>query len=166
MSFVSKKKVTLSRGFHFSKDYLAKTQADYDEYFFSFGIVEEGHTKIAGRTLGSENDVWFLSTIKLERKFFVAPRNIAIFPKISKLINNAGPIIIGCDKSSAIPVNEFKSILKNFPNSYELDRYSEARISNLLADYFEDIDDAAWKYDRYIEKSIRFGLARLQTLKL
>ena len=42
MSFVSKKKVTLSRGFHFSKDYLAKTQADYDEYFFSFGIVEEG----------------------------------------------------------------------------------------------------------------------------
>ena len=168
MSFVSKKKVTLSRGFHFSKDYLAKTQADYDEYFFSFGIVEEGHTKIAGRTLGSENDVWFLSTIKLERKFFVAPRNIAIFPKISKLINNAGPIIIGGDKSGAIPVNEFKSILKNFPNSYELDRYSEARISNLLADYFEDIDDAAWKYDRYIEKKHSFrprSFADIETLK-
>ena len=98
----------------------------------------------------------------------MAPRNIAIFPKISKLINNAGPIIIGGDKSGAIPVNEFKSILRNFPNSYELDRYSEARISNLLADYFEDIDDARGNMIAILKKKHSFrprSFADIETLK-
>lgn len=65
---------------------------------------------------------------RLERKVFIAERNISIFGRIAKLKQGATPIVIGGRREGSIPLEAFWELLERFPNSMEVNRYAAARI--------------------------------------
>jgi hypothetical protein len=136
--------VTLSHVFIFERrDLVAEPEEDdaendYDdfEYRFRFAIRRDGYLHIEGRILGIDNPVLIAeASLHLERKVFVAERNISIFGKIAELIPPGQPIIIGGARPSAIPVPDFLELLRKFPNTGELNRYADARMATVIGDY-------------------------------
>ena len=96
--------VTLSRVFTFERrDLIAEPdEADQDNdfeafhYRFRFAVRRDGYFHIEGRIFDIDNPVLIADAgLGLERKVFVAERNISIFRKIAELIAPDQPIIVG-----------------------------------------------------------------------
>lgn len=58
--------------------------------------------------------------IALNRKVFVAERNVSIFRRIAKL-RPGSEIVVGGDRPDSIAVEAFSELLERFPNSIEVD---------------------------------------------
>jgi hypothetical protein len=96
------------------------------EYRFRFATRDGAYHRIAGRVFGIPNEVLLAdSGIKLERKLFVAERNVSIFRRLAEVVGPGQAIAVGGSQSGSIPVNVFEQLLKKFPNSIELDRYAK-----------------------------------------
>jgi len=63
-------------------------------------------------------------------------------------------IYIGGEQLNSIPINEFKFLLQNFPNNYEIHKYVDARLSSVLRNYFDNVVDAEYKYNKYMNKKL------------
>ncbi|MBL8598965.1 MAG: DUF4263 domain-containing protein [Devosia sp.] len=130
--------------------------ADEDEgtvYRFRFATTKGGYHHIPGRVLGIDKDVLIVAEgLKLERKVFIAERNIGIFGRIAKLVKSSGPIIVGGDKKGSIPLDAFRELLERFPNSIEVDRYAAARVATILGEFFEGMTSARENYERYLDR--------------
>ena len=63
-------------------------------------------------------------------------------------------IFIGGNNAAALPETEFRRLIKNFPNTYELKKYAEARISAVLKNYADSIIDGEEKYNTYMNRKI------------
>jgi hypothetical protein len=60
-------------------------EADEPIFRFRFAVREKGYFRIPGRILGVKNDVLIADEgITLDRKLFVAERNVGIFRRIAK----------------------------------------------------------------------------------
>jgi hypothetical protein len=146
--------VTISKAFSFTRNELissldkenqdapvefevAKRKGEY--YCFSKDI------------LSLEHDLYIHEDVRLERKLFVAERNISIFPKIDRMV--ARSIYVGRNNENAIPESVYSDLLKKFPNTYELNRYASARISSILSSYLDTKED----YEEQYQKSLLSG---------
>lgn len=153
--------VTLSHVFIFERrDLVAEPEEDdaendYDdfEYRFRFAIRRDGYLHIEGRILAIDNPVLIAEAgLHLERKVFVAERNISIFGKIAGLIPTGQPIIIGGARPGAIPVPDFLELLRKFPNTGELNRYAASRMATVIGDYIAPLKDAREQYEAYLKR--------------
>lgn len=157
-------KVTLSRVFFFrSSDLVAETahgaahddEADEDDrplYRFRFATTKDGYHRIPGRILGIDNDVLIVAEgIALDRKVFVAERNISIFRRIAKL-KPGSEIVVGGDRVDSIAVEAFGELLERFPNSIEVDRYAAARVETILGEFFDGATSARDHYESYLNR--------------
>jgi hypothetical protein len=122
-------------------------------YRFRLAVARPSHYLIAGRKLGIDQDVLIAkSGVEWRRKLFVAERNISIFKRIAKLIPDAGEIAIGGKHKNAIPIDVFEDLIARFPNTYELDRYAKARVTNIIGEYIEPERDFREQYENYLSK--------------
>ncbi len=132
------------------------TLADVDEgtvYRFRFATTKGGYHRIRGRVLGLDEDVLIAAEgLKLERKVFIAERNISVFGRIAKLKQTTGPIVVGGDKEGSIPVDAFRELLERFPNSIEVDRYAAARVETILGEFFDGANSARESYESYLDR--------------
>lgn len=153
--------VTLSRVFTFERrDLIAEPdEADQDndfeafQYRFRFAVRRDGYFHIEGRIFDIDNPVLIADTgLGLERKVFVAERNISIFRKIAELIAPDQPIIVGGARANSIPIPDFQALLSKFPNTGELNRYAAARVSNVIGDYIAPLRDARAQYEAYLNR--------------
>jgi hypothetical protein len=165
--------VTLSRVFTFERSDLiaeddpAAAAADDDEddddifadvgegtvYRFRFATTKGGYHRIRGRVLGIKNDVLIAAEgLKLERKIFIAERNISVFGRIARLKKTAGPIVVGGDRTGSIPLDAFRELLERFPNSMEVDRYAAARVETILGEFFDGEKSARETYENYLDR--------------
>lgn len=153
-------KVSISNVFTFEKGDLVTTPpASIEEieaftYEFRFGTFEGDYVKIPGRKLGISNDVLIDDDIEFKRKLFAAERNISIFGRLASLLNHSNPIVVGGVRKDAIPKVVFEEFLDKFPNSYELDRYAEARVATVLSQYLDGMKDARGRYEDYLNKKL------------
>jgi hypothetical protein len=149
---------TISRVFTLERgDLLEEPGEDQDigefEYQFRFATRDGAYHRIAGRVFGIPNDVLLGdSGIKLERKLFVAERNVSIFRRLAEVIGPGQAIAVGGSQSGSIPVNVFEQLLKKFPNSTELDHYANARVSNIIGEYFDGMKDLRAQYETYLSR--------------
>lgn len=90
--------------------------------------------------------------IDLTYRTFVAEKDVSVFSRINDL--KPGDIYIGGEKQNGLPKEEFDSLIKNFPNTYELRKYVVARLSAVLRNYFDTKIDGEEKYHRYMNKKI------------
>ena len=51
-----------------------------------------------------------------------------------------------------IPFREFKALVGTFPNSTELKKYTDARISQILSNYLDGLGSVTESYERYLDK--------------
>ena len=123
---------------------------DHKSFVFKIGVVSEDYCIIKKEVLGINYDLSIHVSIPLERKLFAAHRNISIFRRINKF--GLEKLTIGGDEPDALPKGIFEKLLKEFPNSYEMDRYAEARISSIIRGSLPISVDYEEKYRKYINK--------------
>ncbi len=113
--------------------------------------------------LSTNNDVYIHKDIKIIIKMFVAQERISIMRKINNLVSE--DIYIGNvdDKKVNLPINEFMSMISTFPNTYELKKYANVRISNILRNFFDGLGNLEIEFNRYIDKKTPHSHATLYT---
>lgn len=122
------------------------------EYRFQFGTFDDGYVKISAQILDIKNDLLISRDVTLKRSIFAAERNVSIFGRLSELLEHSDPIVIGGTRPDAIPWDVFEELLKKFPNSYELNRYADARVQTILSQYLDGMKDARGRYESYLNK--------------
>lgn len=130
---------------------------DQEMLRFRFAETKKGYHRIAGRLLGIRNDVWLQQdTVELERKTFVAERNINVFGRIAKLKEDDSPIVVGDPEKieGAISPEVFKELLANFPNSGEMNRYALARVEAVVGEAIQPMKSAREAYERYLNRRV------------
>lgn len=127
---------------------------DFEDYKYQFqlGTFDNGYLKIPGRILEIKNDLLISRNVALKRSIFAAERNVSIFGRLSDLLEHSDPIVIGGRHPDAIPWNIFEELLKKFPNTYELNRYADARVHTILSQYLNGMKDARGHYESYLNK--------------
>jgi hypothetical protein len=150
-----KGQVTISKAFTFTRNELISSQDKENED----APIEFEVAKRKGKyycfpkdILSLEHDLYIHEDVRLERKLFVAERNISIFPKIDRMV--ARSIYVGGNNENAIPESEYRNLLKKFPNTYELNRYASARISSVLSSYLDTKEDYEEQYQKYLNSRI------------
>lgn len=165
--------VTISKAFSFTRNELFSSRDKENED----APVEFEVAKRAGEyycfpkdVLSLEHDLYIHEDVSLERKLFIAERNISIFPKIDRIVSRS--IYVGGDNESAIPESVFRELLKDFPNTYELNRYASARISSILSSYLDTKEDYEEQYQKYLNSKIsrkganlKFKFSEVELLK-
>lgn len=166
-----KGEVTLSRVFTFQRaDLIASDEARKDAlleedndifggeddetvFRFRFATTKDGYHHIPGRVLGIDNDVLIVAGgMKLDRKVFIAERNIGIFGRIAKMTQDDRPIVVGGDREGSVPLDSFRELVERFPTSIELDRYAAARVEAIIGEFFEGTNGAREKYENYLNR--------------
>lgn len=149
--------VKISKVFYFDISDLLNPPSpnqDFDSYIyeFQFGTFSGGYIVIPGYILNVQNDLYISKDINLSRSVFAAERNVSIFGRLSRILNHSNPIFIGGGAAEAIPSNVFSELLNKFPNSYEMDKYANARVHMILEQYLEGMKDARELYETYLNK--------------
>jgi hypothetical protein len=147
--------VTLRRTFTFSSADLVTQDTPSDEVddgdrIFVIGVLAGGYYKISKDILGLKHDLLLDGDMKIAAGTFIAHRDISVFSKIDDLIEE--PVIVGGSSESAIPLADFKLLLKTFPNSTELTHYARTRIARVLKDYFGTISDAESQLNQHLNR--------------
>jgi hypothetical protein len=151
-------KVVVKHVFHFDKHDLYDSRVIEEEdpetpLEFVFGrLSNNGYIKIDGRILNIDISVFIDGTITPSMDYFKAVKNISVFGKLAKIARQ--DIFIGGGNPTAIPKSEFKRLIKNFPNTYELQKYAEARVSTVMKNYLDSFIDAEEKYENYMNKKV------------
>jgi hypothetical protein len=120
-----------------------------DSISFVIGNLEDEYYHIKKGLLGIDFDLYLYCKMKIEQKTFLAGQGSSIFRHMGK-IKPLDPVYIGGSKEGCIPVNAFTEIINVLPSSYEIFKYSEARISSILRRYIETDVDGLSSYDKYI----------------
>jgi hypothetical protein len=151
--------VKISRVFTLKREDLLEEpdedQNNINEFEYEFRLAKRNgaYHRINGRVFSIPNDVLLADNgIHLERKLFVAERNISIFRRLAAVIGPGQDIAVGGSLPGSIPVEEFEQLLKKFPNSTELDRYANARVSNIIGEYFDGMRDFRAQYETYLNR--------------
>ncbi len=126
---------------------------DEDTRRFTIGSIQGDYQSIRSDVLGTKHDVLIGTEIRLQRKVFIAERNISIFWRIDELSHEQ--IIVGGDRPGAIPAVEFKRLLAEFPNSGEMRLFSYARVTRVLREYMQTMSDAEKKLAEHYERRAR-----------
>ena len=115
---------------------------DSDNYAWKFriGTKSGDYWQIQKSVLGLKYDLLFSQDIQLHIRHFIAIRDISIFYKLDKLIDEQ--IVIGGGKENAIPQSAFELLVKEFPTTTELWRYADERIASKVSEYLETMTDA------------------------
>lgn len=149
--------IKISKVFYFDINDLLNPPSDNQDfdsytYEFQFGTFIDEYVFIPGIFLNIKNDVYISKDINLNRSIFAAERNVSIFGRISRILKNNNPIFIGGKRKEAIPSVIFSELLRKFPNTYEVDRYADARVHIILEQYLEDMKDSKGIYETYLNK--------------
>jgi len=125
-------------------------ELENNEYNFKIGRLKTNYYILDKEIFGTNNSFFIHKDFKLKIQHLVAHRNISIIKKIDSIVSE--DIYIGGDKLNSIPEEEFIRLVKMFPNSYEVSKYVDARISSILIDYIDEIQESEKKYNNYINK--------------
>ena len=147
--------VTIAKAFTFTKNELISSfdeNYEYDPVEFEVAFKVQEYYLFPKEILSLNHDLYIHEDIRLERKLFVAERGIAIFPRLDCLVDRS--IYVGGDNDESIPETVFKQLLKQFPNTYELNRYAAARIDSVISSYIETKADYDQLYQKYLNKKV------------
>ena len=144
----------ISRCFTVSKMHLRKEDSDENELHFYVGTIQGEYTHIDRDILGIEHDFFFSNSIKLDKRHFVAYRNISILARIDKVVDQ-DVYIGGSHSTGCIPIDAFEFLIQKFPKTAELDRYAYARIATIVKEFFPRAELHEIKFNQYMERQER-----------
>lgn len=147
--------VCLKRTFYLEKEHLigssTKPSPDLDEPVqFLIGPKIKGYFHLDKDILDIDFDLHIYEDVRLTYRSFTAEKNVSIFSQVNKL--SPGDIHIGGDFPGNLPKADFKRLIDNFPNTYELKKYVLARVSSVLRDFFDTKTDGEEEYRKYMNR--------------
>jgi len=135
-------------------DETTETSDEHIEDSFSFVIGSEcgDYYMLDKQIINTEHTFCFAKDIPIVPQMFVAHRNISILRKIDMLISR--DVYIGGyeNKDGFFPLETFKRLLTQFPNSTEIDKYARARVAQVLRNYFDEVGNVDYNFQRYLDK--------------
>lgn len=172
--FMDNESHTIRNTFTFDESHLISKREDENSFKniynrdysveFLFGKLKGDFYELDSKVLGISNKVFLYKEIDIKTDLFIAVNNISIFSRIDKLLSE--DIFIGGDFDYSMPEEEFRNLLRMFPNSYELKKYSEARLATVLRNYFDATVDGESKFNKYMNNRIsKYGENLSNTLK-
>lgn len=147
--------VSIKHTFWVTKDLLCE-DIDEDEdreetLRFCIGTVGKAYTKIYSDALVTERSFYFGNEINLKPQMFTAYRNISILRKIDEVIERDFYIGGDWETHKGISKDTFEELIKKFPKTAELDKYTHKRIASIIKDYFPECDKYEAIYDKFVE---------------
>jgi Domain of unknown function (DUF4263) len=147
----------LKGAFHLNKGDLYgssdETEPDpEDSVDFKIGHKDGEYFLLDKNILSINFNLFIHEDVGLNDRFFIAEKKVSIFSRINDL--GADEIRIGGDSPDAMTEDDFKRLIKNFPNTHELKRYVEARISSVLRDFIDTKHDGEERYHKYMDKKL------------
>ena len=132
----------------------------FESIAFQIGIVKDNFIKLDKMTFNIDKDIYFDKSINILPSFFTANKNISIVSKLSNVIDEELYIIKDEDydmdkQNNSLPISAYKTLIKTFPNDYELYKYSDMRIATQLENYFDNLDVIKKSYEDYLNKKIK-----------
>lgn len=141
----------IRRCFSVSKKNLRKEDPDENELHFCVGTVQAEYTHIDNEILGIEHDFYFSNDIKLDKRHFVAYRNISILAKIDEVVDQ-DVYIGGNHPDGCIPIDTYEFLVEKFPKTAELDYYAHARIATIVKEFFPKAEIHETKYNQFLNR--------------
>lgn len=154
----TEEEVTLSRTFTLRRGDLIDPEDEDENYVddevraFAIGTIESGYRRIRKDVLGLKHDLLIATSVGLRRQTFVAERNISIFRRIDRLIDEQ--IVVGGPHATAIPEDEFARLLHDFPTSTELTYYADTRVTRVLREYLPTMSDSERRLAAYMDRRV------------
>lgn len=153
--FKTSNEYVIRKIFHFQK--LFDDSVYFEEFgkyeysrVFSLGKLVDGYYQIDKKILDLKNDLFLSQDLNINLKTFRAERDISVFKKLDSIINE--PIIIGGNHECAVPIEVFNQFISQFPSTYELNKYAEARVEQVLGEYFETMSPAGQILSDYLNR--------------
>lgn len=150
----NKEKLWIKRTFKVRRELLrAGGKNEFEDCLcFKIGTVDEGYSCIDSEVIETVHKFFFSNDIKLTNKMFVAYQNISILRKIDDVIER--DLYIGGDweKLGGISAEVFQQLVRIFPKTTELKRYTEYRIANCIKEFLPECDKFKGIYEKHIEK--------------
>lgn len=129
---------------------------------YTLGEERCNYYEITKGVLVEEFSIFISTDLELDVKYFVADNNISVFDNIFKFLSE--DLYIGGLLPNALPLKDFLLLIRNFPNTWEKKLYARSRVTSILRQYFETVEDATEKYERYLDKKISRKGTDLQKL--
>ena len=143
------KLVNLAGTFYFKKDDVLKIGKDSIE--FKLAKLEENYFKIDGRVLGVKFNVFLYKDLDIDFKTISCAKGKNIFQFISEFRKVNEDIYID-GNNSTLDYKDLENLVNQFPSRYEKELYNKARISQVLENYFDNIENYTYKLNNYREK--------------
>lgn len=118
---------------------------------FKIGDLIGDYYKIYKRILGINFDVYLYRKSIIDFKMISCSNNKNLFEFINEIRKSTEDIYIDGPKST-LDFSSLKLLVEQFPNSYEKELYNKARISQVLENYFDNVENYMGKLNTYREK--------------
>ncbi len=137
---------------------------EIDPISFRFATLENDYYKVNKGVVSDKIDVYIHRDIKITTELFLVESDISIVKKIENLVSE--DIYIGGDNKSSIEETVYLELINSFPNSYEKKLYADAKITNLIKEFFTTTIDAEEKFQNYLnKKESSIGTNLIKTFK-
>ncbi len=150
--------LTIKRVFHLSQSDVYVDEENYfpefnDEIQFIIGKLKNDFYVIPARVLNLQNDLLVHKDAQITSKYFGCNLKNNIIKLLEKIANSQ--IIIGGNCDNSIPVDTFRTLIKQFPTDTEKRHYVNMRIDNILSEYIDATKNYGKIYSQYLEKNIK-----------
>ena len=116
---------------------------------FRIGVADGDYWRLDAKVLGLRQDVLVARSVQLTAGMFVAERNISVFRRMERVADRQ--IVIGGECPDAIPEEDFRVLLKQFPTSTECRLYSDARVGRVIQEYYASAGEAERKLQKHLD---------------
>lgn len=121
-----------------------------DRLLFVVAIADGEYFRFKPQVLGFETPVLLHRDAQPDWKWFSAERKVSILAVIESL--GLERIVIGGPDPDAIPIPEYKRLLKQLPTPHELRRYVQARVGTVVRQYTDPSIDAERLLNAYVDR--------------
>lgn len=145
--------LTIKRVFNIKKKNIIESDEFFleDKIHFIIGRKRHGYYVLDNEILELTHVFYLYENMSIDRKTFLSHRGISILNKLD--LHTTEDIFIGGDRAT-IPEQEFYRLIDSFPNTNELNKYADMRISSIVKDYVAEAKDYIDDYEKYMNKKI------------
>ena len=153
-------------GFTINNNSILEQEDDNDDYTsIIIGNIEDNFVKLSKTVFAINHDFYIDSDFfltKVKRKQLMIPTSsfykYNVILKISEMYD-CDVFVVSDDndhigENGYIPCSAFLELINKFPNSHEVNLYQNARIDNVIGDFFNN-SNALEKYEKYLNTKIK-----------
>ena len=132
-------------------------QSKIEDVEFIIGTLENEYYLLDNNILEFDNNVYLHQDLKITNKTSLAYSDINVLRKIDNMSEKdifIGEMSVNDNQQSefTIPATDFYKLIKSFPNSTEVAKYNDMRITQVIGNYIGLKKDYTYDYEQYMNR--------------